>query len=66
MAREADPVGPPRGLGPAPRTTSGIPHLQLDQWSPLPIQDALWAKMVSLEHVLVGSSDIGPLSAKGV
>jgi hypothetical protein len=66
MDREADPLGPPRRIGPPPRTTSGIPHLQLDQWSPPSVQDALWARMVSLDHVLAGSSDIGPMSARGL
>jgi Family of unknown function (DUF5519) len=66
METEPDELLPPQRGGPPPGTTTGIPHLQLDQWAPRPIQDELWTRMASLERVQAGSSDIGPMSARGL
>ncbi len=58
-----DPPLPVRA-GPAPRTTSGIPHLQLDQFSPVGVQRALWERATALDHVRVGPSNTGPMTAE--
>jgi phospholipase/carboxylesterase len=50
--------------GRPPRTTSGIPHLQLNQWAARDLADELWHRMRRLPHVTAGGSEIGPMSAR--
>ncbi|HEX4814307.1 MAG TPA: luciferase family protein [Nonomuraea sp.] len=42
--------------GPRPKTNPEIPHQQLDQISPVELQEELWRRMSALDHVRVGAS----------
>jgi hypothetical protein len=48
----------PSRLGPKPRTTPRTPHQQLDQISPVALQERLWQRMASLAGVSVRPSGI--------
>lgn len=48
----------PDRRGDRPRTTAETPHEQLDQISPVDLQQELWDRMRALPHVLTGRSMI--------
>jgi Family of unknown function (DUF5519) len=56
----------PRRTGPAPAVHRGLPHTQLDQISPLGIQEQLWSRMTSLPNVRAGRSEIAVPDARAL
>jgi hypothetical protein len=48
----------PRRAGERPRTGPAMPHQQLDQIAPQPLQEELWERMASLEGVRTGRSGV--------
>lgn len=48
----------PTRAGSKPATTPRTPHMQLDQTSPLALQEALWQRMSALPGVVTGPSGI--------
>jgi hypothetical protein len=48
----------PRRSGRLPATGPAMPHQQLDQTAPVPLQEELWRRMTGLEGVRAGSSSV--------
>ena len=48
----------PERAGEAALTTGKTPHMQLNQLSPVALQDELWERMISLPTVIPGRSEI--------
>ncbi|MET1007173.1 MAG: luciferase family protein [Propionibacteriaceae bacterium] len=52
--------------GSRPVTTPRTPHLQLDQFSPEPIQRELWTRMITLDGITAGHSLISAPSSRAL
>lgn len=48
----------PQRSGDRPKTGPEMPHQQLSQNAPLPLQEELWRRMTSLEGVHPGRSNV--------
>lgn len=54
----------PSRRGPPPRVRQGMPHEQLDQQAPAPMQEAVFARAAALPHVLTGRSHVSVPGAR--
>ena len=52
--------------GSRPVTTPRTPHLQLDQFSPEPVQRELWTRMIILDGITAGRSLISAPSSRAL
>ncbi len=51
-------TSPPTRARPRPKVRTQTPHQQLDQIAPKRLPQELWQRMIGLEHVHPGSSEI--------
>lgn len=56
----------PTRKGTRPKTGPAVPHQQLSQISPVELQDALWERMNTLEHVVIGQSYVSMPDSKAL
>ena len=56
----------PTRRGDRPKTGPAIPHQQLSQTAPIEIQDLLWKRMNTLEHIVTGQSYVSLPDSKAL
>lgn len=56
----------PTRKGVKPQTGPAVPHQQLSQTAPVELQDALWERMNTLEHIVIGHSHVSAPDSKAL
>jgi Family of unknown function (DUF5519) len=56
----------PGRKGVRPRTGPSIPHQQLSQIAPIELQDVVWERMNTLEHIVTGQSYVSMPDSKAL
>lgn len=56
----------PTRKGARPQTGPAVPHQQLSQTAPVELQDVLWERMKTLEHIVIGRSHVSAPDSKAL
>lgn len=61
-----EPLSLPLRKGSRPKTGPAVPHQQLSQTAPLELQELLWERLNTLEHIIIGQSHVSMPDSKAL